>query len=126
MGPGIPSRLHASNRTLPISDLPSYHRPSRFQTPSLIAPIGKKAKDLLTRDYLSDQKFSVSTTSVNGVAITSTATKKGGLSSGDVGAVYKYNNTLIDVKFDTQSNVCFLLPHLPSTIRHNPSYSLSH
>lgn len=41
--------------------------------------------------------------------LTSTATKKGGLSSGDVGAIYKYKNTLIDVKFDTQSNVCFLV-----------------
>ncbi|KAL4577513.1 hypothetical protein LXL04_013622 [Taraxacum kok-saghyz] len=86
--------------------------------PGLFSDIGKKAKDLLTRDYLSDQKFSVSTTSVNGVAITSTATKKGGLSSGDVGAVYKYNNTLIDVKFDTQSNIATTLTFteiVPST-----------
>ncbi|XP_023742594.1 mitochondrial outer membrane protein porin 2-like, partial [Lactuca sativa] len=35
----------------------------------------------------------------------STATKKGGLSSGDVGVIHKYNNTLIDVKFDTQPNI---------------------
>lgn len=38
-------------------------------------------------------------------AITSTAVKKGGLSTGDVGAVYKYKNTVIDVKVDTESNV---------------------
>lgn len=39
-------------------------------------------------------------------ALTSTAVKKGGLSTGDVGALYKYKNTLIDVKVDTGSNVC--------------------
>ncbi|KVI02699.1 Porin domain-containing protein, partial [Cynara cardunculus var. scolymus] len=38
-------------------------------------------------------------------ALTSTATKKGGLSTGDVGAVYKYKNTLVDVKLDTESNL---------------------
>jgi 2',3'-cyclic-nucleotide 2'-phosphodiesterase (5'-nucleotidase family) len=38
-------------------------------------------------------------------ALTSTAVKKGGLSTGDVAAVYKYKNTLIDVKLDTASIV---------------------
>ncbi|RVX23321.1 Mitochondrial outer membrane protein porin 2 [Vitis vinifera] len=35
--------------------------------PGLFADIGKKAKDLLTRDYISDQKFTVSTYSDTGV-----------------------------------------------------------
>lgn len=39
--------------------------------------------------------------------LTSAATKKGGQSSGDVGALYKYKNALLDVKLDTQSTVCF-------------------
>lgn len=73
--------------------------------PGLFLDIGKKAKDLLTRDYISDQKFSVSTSSETGVILTSTAVKKGGLSTGDVAALYKYKNTLIDVKFDTESNI---------------------
>ncbi|KAM7520398.1 hypothetical protein LguiB_019360 [Lonicera macranthoides] len=73
--------------------------------PGLFSDIGKKAKDLLTRDYISEQKFSVSTYSDTGVALTSTAVKKGGLSTGDVAAQYKYKNTLIDVKCDTDSNV---------------------
>nr|XP_043606171.1 mitochondrial outer membrane protein porin 2-like isoform X2 [Erigeron canadensis] len=73
--------------------------------PGLFSDIGKKAKDLLTRDYISDQKFSLSTSTANGLALTSSATKKGGLSSGDVGAVYKYKNTLVDVKLDTDSNI---------------------
>lgn len=35
--------------------------------------------------------------------------KKGGLSTGDVAAQYKYKNTLIDVKFDTESNIATTL-----------------
>jgi hypothetical protein len=37
--------------------------------------------------------------------LTSTAVKKGGLYSLDVSSVYKYKNTLVDVKVDTESNV---------------------
>ncbi|XP_059641113.1 mitochondrial outer membrane protein porin 2-like [Cornus florida] len=77
--------------------------------PGLFSDIGKKAKDLLTKDYNSDQKFSVSTCSDTGVVLTSTALKKGGLSAGDVAAQYKYKNTVIDVKVDTQSNIATTL-----------------
>ncbi|KAG6728969.1 hypothetical protein I3842_01G004500 [Carya illinoinensis] len=73
--------------------------------PGLFSDIGKKAKDLLTKDYSSDQKFSVSTYSDAGVALTSTAVKKGGLSTGDVATQFKYKNTVIDVKVDTDSNI---------------------
>ncbi|XP_004511842.1 mitochondrial outer membrane protein porin 2 [Cicer arietinum] len=71
--------------------------------PGLYSDIGKKARDLLTKDYSSDQKLTVSSYSTTGVALTSTAVKKGGLSTGDVAALYKYKNTLIDVKLDTAS-----------------------
>ncbi|KAL6952901.1 Voltage-dependent anion-selective channel protein 2 [Sarracenia purpurea var. burkii] len=86
--------------------------------PGLFSDIGKNAKDLLTKDYVSDQKFSLSTSSDTGVAITSTAVKKGGLSTGDVAAQYQYNNTLIAVKFDTESNISTTLTFVdivPST-----------
>ncbi|XP_057529000.1 mitochondrial outer membrane protein porin 2-like [Amaranthus tricolor] len=73
--------------------------------PGLFSDIGKRAKDFLTKDYVSDQKFSISSCSETGVAFTSTAVKKGGLSSGDVAALYKYKNAIIDVKLDTQSNI---------------------
>ncbi|KGN62001.1 mitochondrial outer membrane protein porin 2 [Cucumis sativus] len=73
--------------------------------PGLFSDIGKKAKDLLTRDYISDQKFSVSTYSHAGVVLTSTAVKKGGLSTGDIAALYKYRNVTFDVKVDTESNI---------------------
>lgn len=86
--------------------------------PGLFVDIGKKAKDLLTKDYTSDQKFTVSTYTGAGVALTSTALKKGGLSTGDVAALYKYKNTLFDVKVDTDSNISATLTFteiLPST-----------
>ncbi|XP_050388113.1 mitochondrial outer membrane protein porin 2-like [Argentina anserina] len=73
--------------------------------PGLFSDIGKKAKDLLTKDYNSDQKFSVSTYSQAGVALTSTAVKKGGLSIGDIASQYKYKNAVVDVKVDTDSNI---------------------
>lgn len=37
--------------------------------------------------------------------LTSTAVKKGSLSTSDLAAKYKYKNVLIDVKVDTESNV---------------------
>jgi len=42
-------------------------------------------------------------------ALTSTAVKKGGLSTGDVAALYKYKNTIIDVKLDTASIVGYFV-----------------
>ncbi|TYI50310.1 hypothetical protein E1A91_D12G093100v1 [Gossypium mustelinum] len=86
--------------------------------PGLFVDIGKKAKDLLTKDYTSDQKFTVSTYTGAGVALTSTALKKGGLSTGDVAALYKYKNTQFDIKVDTNSNISTTLTFteiLPST-----------
>ncbi|XP_023751956.1 mitochondrial outer membrane protein porin 2 [Lactuca sativa] len=77
--------------------------------PGLLSNFGKKTKALLMRDYQSDQKISVSTTSVTGVTLTSSATNKGGESTGDVGAMYKHKNTLINVKFDAQSNITMTL-----------------
>ncbi|KAJ8641338.1 hypothetical protein MRB53_018032 [Persea americana] len=74
--------------------------------PGLFSEIGKKAKDLLTRDYSYDQKFTVSTYSGDvGVGLISTAVKKGGLSTGDIAVQYKYKNHIIDVKVDTESNI---------------------
>ncbi|KAK6125256.1 hypothetical protein DH2020_041000 [Rehmannia glutinosa] len=79
--------------------------------PGLFTDIGKKAKDLLTKDYLSDHKFSVSTYSESGVALTTSTVKKGGYSSGDVAAQYIYNNTSVDLKVDTESNLEFQYFH---------------
>lgn len=83
--------------------------------------------DLLTRDYNTDQKFSISTNSVSGVvssnsnseahnanpltdtcslqALTSTVVKKGVVHAADVSTQYKYRNSLFDLKIDTDSSV---------------------
>ncbi|XP_031478581.1 mitochondrial outer membrane protein porin 2-like [Nymphaea colorata] len=86
--------------------------------PGLFGDIGKKAKDLLTKDYSYDQKFTFSTHSAVGLGLTSTAVKKGGISSGEIATVYKYENGIIDVKVDTESNICTTITVseiLPST-----------
>ncbi|CAF1716967.1 unnamed protein product [Brassica oleracea] len=86
--------------------------------PGLFADIGKKAKDLLTRDYNTDQKFSISTYSASGVSLTSTALKKGGVHAADVTSQYKYKNAVFDVRIDTDSTILTTVTFteiLPST-----------
>ncbi|KAK4744814.1 hypothetical protein SAY87_011126 [Trapa incisa] len=72
--------------------------------PSFFSEFGKKAKDVLTKDYSPDQRFTISSTNATGVALSSTVGKNGGLSSGNVTAQYKHKNAVLDVKIDTESN----------------------
>ncbi|CAL5191240.1 unnamed protein product [Lathyrus oleraceus] len=73
--------------------------------PGLYTDIGKKARDLLYKDYHSDKKFTISTYSPTGVAITSSGTKKGELFLGDVNTQLKNKNITTDIKVDTNSNL---------------------
>ncbi|CAI9761777.1 unnamed protein product [Fraxinus pennsylvanica] len=73
--------------------------------PGLYPEIGKKARDLLYRDYQGDHKFTLTTYASNGAAITSSGTKKGGLLLADINAQLKNNNISTDVKVDTNSKV---------------------
>lgn len=73
--------------------------------PGLFSDIGKKAKDLLTRDYNYDQKFTVTTYSETGLGFTSTGVKKGDSFTGDLNTQYKYQNATFDVKLDTYSTI---------------------
>ncbi|KAM0973369.1 hypothetical protein ACFX13_016965 [Malus domestica] len=73
--------------------------------PALFSAIGKKATDLLNRDYNTDQKINITTYTETGLALNSGLANNGGLSSGDIAAQYKYKNVALDVKADTQSNV---------------------
>nr|GEZ85217.1 mitochondrial outer membrane protein porin 2-like [Tanacetum cinerariifolium] len=50
--------------------------PGVVKNTGLFSDIGKKAKDLLTRDYLSDHKLSVSTTTDAGVHLRDYGSKK--------------------------------------------------
>ncbi|XP_062020467.1 mitochondrial outer membrane protein porin 2-like [Rosa rugosa] len=86
--------------------------------PALFSDIGKRARDLLNKDYSSDQKISITTYSDTGLAINSSLAKKGGLSLGDVAAQYKYKKATVDIKADTETTVSTKLTVtdiLPST-----------
>ncbi|XP_008452645.2 mitochondrial outer membrane protein porin 2-like [Cucumis melo] len=86
--------------------------------PELFSDIGKKARDLLLKDYSNEQKFTVASFSDIGVGLNSTVTKRGGLYSGDVAAQYKQKNAVLHLKFDTESNISSVLTVtdiLPST-----------
>ncbi|KAF4376648.1 hypothetical protein CsatB_021648 [Cannabis sativa] len=73
--------------------------------PGLYTDIGKKARDLLYKDYQTDQKFTLTTYSPTGVAITSSGTKKGELFLADVNTQLKNKNITTDIKVDTNSNL---------------------
>ncbi|PPD72831.1 hypothetical protein GOBAR_AA26378 [Gossypium barbadense] len=73
--------------------------------PGLYTEIGKKARDLLYKDYQTDQKFTLTTSSLTGVAITPARTKKGDLFLTDVNSQLKSKNVTTDIKVDTSSNV---------------------
>ncbi|KAE9449246.1 hypothetical protein C3L33_18861, partial [Rhododendron williamsianum] len=73
--------------------------------PGLYTDIGKKARDLLYKDYQSDHKFTITTYSPTGVAITSSAVKKGDLFLADVNTQLKNKNVTTDIKVDTSSNL---------------------
>ncbi|XP_057481642.1 mitochondrial outer membrane protein porin of 36 kDa [Actinidia eriantha] len=73
--------------------------------PGFYSDIGKRARDLLYRDYQGDHKFTVTTYTSNGVAITSTGTKKGELFLADVATQLKNKNITTDIKVDTNSNL---------------------
>ncbi|CAA0828445.1 Mitochondrial outer membrane protein porin 1 [Striga hermonthica] len=73
--------------------------------PGLYSDIGKKARDLLNRDFQSDHKLTVTTVSPTGVTLTSSGTKKGELFLADVNTQLKHKNVTTDVKVDTASNL---------------------
>ncbi|KAI3465261.1 hypothetical protein Pfo_021924 [Paulownia fortunei] len=78
---------------------------SSSRGPALFSDFGKKANEVLTKDYSDGQKLVISSQSDTGLAIGSTLVKKGGLSCGDVTAQYTFENAAVDIKFDTESNI---------------------
>lgn len=73
--------------------------------PGLFTEIGKKAKDLLSKDYLQDQKFTVTTQTDTGLVFTSTGLKKGGSFAGDVQTKFQKKNITTEIKVDTNSKI---------------------
>ncbi|CAL9060281.1 mitochondrial outer membrane protein porin 1 [Musa acuminata AAA Group] len=73
--------------------------------PGLYSEIGKKARDLLYKDYQTDHKFTVTTCTANGVAITASGTRKNDIIFGEIQSQIKNNNITFDVKTNSDSNV---------------------
>ncbi|GKV47045.1 hypothetical protein SLEP1_g53984 [Rubroshorea leprosula] len=73
--------------------------------PAPFVDIGKRAKDLLTKDYNFDQKFTLSMLGSTGIGLTATGLKRDQIFFGDINTVYKSGSTTVDVKVDTYSNV---------------------
>lgn len=73
--------------------------------PAPYSEIGKRARDLLNRDYNYDQKISISIPSATGMGITASGIKKNDIFVGDISTQYKSGNTTVDVKVDTYSNI---------------------
>ncbi|WOL00334.1 mitochondrial outer membrane protein porin 1-like [Canna indica] len=73
--------------------------------PGLYSDIGKKARDLLYRDYQTDHKFTVTTCTANGVAVTASGTRKNDIVFGEIQSQIKNKNITFDVKTNSDSNV---------------------
>lgn len=73
--------------------------------PAPYSDIGRRARDLLTKDYNVDHKFTFSVPSASGMGLTATGVKRGDIFIGDISTQYKGGNTTVDVKVDTYSNV---------------------
>ncbi|KAL8138252.1 hypothetical protein V2J09_004253 [Rumex salicifolius] len=73
--------------------------------PSQFPDFGRRAKDLLSRDYNFDHKFTLQVPSSAGMSLTATGIKKDEVFLGDINTVYKSGKVAVDVKVDMYSNV---------------------
>ncbi|KAF9587880.1 hypothetical protein IFM89_006134 [Coptis chinensis] len=80
----------------------------KFGMPSSPAPfsdIGKRVKDVLTKDYNFDNKFILTIPSDSGLLVTAAGSVRDQIFVGDISTQYKSSGTTVDVKVDTCSNV---------------------
>lgn len=73
--------------------------------PGLYSDIGRRARDLLYRDYQTDQKFSLTTYTATGVAITAAGTKRNEAILGEIQSQLKNKNVTVDVKANSDSSL---------------------
>eukprot|EP00271_Cylindrocystis_brebissonii_P014465 TRINITY_DN35809_c0_g1_i1.p1 TRINITY_DN35809_c0_g1~~TRINITY_DN35809_c0_g1_i1.p1 ORF type:complete len:277 (+),score=58.05 TRINITY_DN35809_c0_g1_i1:123-953(+) len=73
--------------------------------PGSYSDIGRAAKDLLTKDFNYEQKFTVTSKTKTDVTFTHVGVKKGEELSGDVKADFKYQNVKTEVKVDSKSRL---------------------
>ncbi|KAM0883722.1 hypothetical protein ACQ4PT_031460 [Festuca glaucescens] len=107
--PSMMAPVDAPSVTAPI-DAPSKAAPGDAPTkaapgPGLYSEIGKKARDLVNKDFNMDPKFTLTTYAENGAAITATSTKKDEAILSQIQTQFKYNNVKLDVKANSDSQV---------------------
>ncbi|MCO5606405.1 hypothetical protein L7F22_060593 [Adiantum nelumboides] len=73
--------------------------------PGLFSDVGKKARDLLYKDYNYDHKVTLTTSTSTGLSFTSCGTQRGEGILGDVTIKFLKDNLTADMKVDTKSNV---------------------
>nr|CAD1824224.1 unnamed protein product [Ananas comosus var. bracteatus] len=73
--------------------------------PGLYSEIGKRARDLLYKDFHTDQKFTITTYTSEGVAITASGTKKNDFMFGEIQSQLRNKNITVDVKASSDSNL---------------------
>ncbi|KAL5701014.1 hypothetical protein ACHQM5_026396 [Ranunculus cassubicifolius] len=74
-------------------------------SPAPFSDIGKKVKDLLTKDYNFENKFILTIPNENGMVVTATGATRDQIFLGDISTHYKSKNAVVDVKVDSRSNV---------------------
>uniref|UniRef100_A0A7N0TGU9 Uncharacterized protein n=1 Tax=Kalanchoe fedtschenkoi TaxID=63787 RepID=A0A7N0TGU9_KALFE len=74
-------------------------------SPAPFSDIGKRAKEILTKDYNVGHKFTIFFPSSTGMGLTATGLKRDHVFFGDINAVHKCGNTTVDVKIDSDSNI---------------------
>lgn len=73
--------------------------------PGFFSDIGKKSKDLLTKDFTTEQKVTINSTTSTGLLVSSTGIKKGDAALAEVKAAFKRNNILSEWKIDSASKI---------------------
>lgn len=73
--------------------------------PGSFSDIGKKAKDLLFKDYFYDQKVSFSSTTESGLKFNTSSVRKGEDVSSDAKTEFKLGQVETEVKIDTKNKI---------------------
>lgn len=93
--------------------------------PAPFSEIGKRARDLLYKDYNFDHKFSLSIPSSTGLGLTATGLKRDKFFVGDLNTLYKSGNVTVDVKVNTDSNVSTKVTLNDVSLSHSKKVALS-
>lgn len=93
--------------------------------PAPFSEIGKRARDLLYKDYNFDHKFSLSIPSSTGLGLTATGLKRDQFFVGDLNTLYKSGNVTVDVKVNTDSNVSTKVTLNDVSLSHSKKVALS-